>query len=175
MKLQKLSILSVLVLALSLGQTKATPTVYTFVPGADWDGFGGSITLDSSANSNGSIADVLAITIFGPISGPDISSYTFDPTTESLVLNSAGFSWNSSTISLMNIGIRPNSSDYFLFAVYDNGLWGPGMDVAADGAWVATASTVPDAANTVLLLGGALMVLAAFLHRSNLSLAVIRR
>jgi hypothetical protein len=175
MKLKKFSILSVLVLALGFCQTNASPIVYTFVPGDGWDGFGGSITLDSAANSSGGVVDVLAINIFGPISGPTIDTYTFDPSTEFLTLNSPGFSWNSSTITQMNIGVTQNVTDYFLFAVYDDGLLGPGMDVAAAGSWVATRSDVPDAANTWLLLGLALTVLAAFHHRPTLLPVIIRR
>jgi hypothetical protein len=154
----------ILIVTLGLAHANATPVTYTFVPVSnDFNskGFGGSITLDVSSSSSGTTAD--------------INSEQFNSATEFLTMDSTNFSWTSTLITQMNVSVRQKNGSSYVFSVYDNGLYEAGMDAQAFGSWVASSSNVPEAANTSLLLGFALVVLAAFRYRSNLPLAVARR
>ena len=164
----------ILGLALALNTAKANSYVYTFVPtDSGNDIYGGTITLDTAANNNGAVSDVLELKVWGPF--PFGSSFTYDSGTEQMSLNSTPFTWTPTAITSMNIGVTASGSSngqYALFDVYDSGLYSAGMDAGIDGSWVAAASTVPDATDTFLLLGVALAPLAMFRHRGIVLRAV---
>jgi hypothetical protein len=171
----KLSFLLALILTLGLLHTQASPITYTFVPDANdfnSDDFGGSITLDISSSNNGQTIDVLGVNIYGPYINPE----HFDSATEFLTLFGA-FTWNASTITSMSLNVNTGTLDNgsFVFGVYDNGIYEAGMDAQANGSWVNLNSSVPDGAETGLLLGSALALLALARHRSPLWRAVVRR
>jgi hypothetical protein len=176
-KCEKTAVLSALLL--SFGASVQANTTYDWTGGAA--GYTGTIVLDSSSSSGGSVADIVSLVISTPTTGG-----TLDVNLASAYLADPIFTWNSSQITEMgvweNVEFTAEGPGSFEVAVEENymGLLNDNLlESASDnggyvysygyypGSWVAATTAVPDGGSSVWLLGLALVGLGSLKRFSS--------
>lgn len=171
-----------MVLGLATPRAMGSPSYEYIFTGAE-PGYSGELYLDSNSSSNGSLSDIVSLTVTDPRGTftynpnlPNLSQFSYFQTQSYNALESS-FTWNPSEITEMNILF-----DYYFIAGYTAGSYAEiGQNAPVEGGTFTGISTlndyvqyesdlggdwvsahpppVPDRASTLALLGAALAAL----------------
>jgi hypothetical protein len=105
-------------------------------------GFGGTIVLDSTSGVNGTVNDIISMTLFDTFSGTYVATLPSDISVNGYFI---ALDWNPTTITDIELGAANNSTSQ-AFYLEDGIIADPLQEVADfDGSWQrAACSAVPD-------------------------------